>query len=259
MNVLVIGDSHVGVAQDLRRFKAASNLILEKKPEYILSIGDFLTMSSLSAWDLNKRALMEGRRYQEDLFIGNEALDLLQSGVVALNNKAQRYKKKLYTPEWIYVEGNHEYWEHAYTLQHAELIGILDYKRDLRLYERGFIHVPYREYIYLNGVGFTHVPMNTVNKPITVYNNVNKALAMHDRSVVFGHHHKLTHTEECRHGAEDLNQALCVGCFMEFNTEQYSIGSKLDWWQGILLLDIYKHNRFDFQTISMESLLTKYL
>ena len=39
MNVLVIGDSHVGVAQDLRRFKAASNLILEKKPEYILSIG----------------------------------------------------------------------------------------------------------------------------------------------------------------------------------------------------------------------------
>lgn len=55
--IVVLGDSHVEPNQCLNRFSALGRYLLHKKPTHIISIGDFLSLDSLSAWDQDKNGL----------------------------------------------------------------------------------------------------------------------------------------------------------------------------------------------------------
>ena len=114
-----------------------------------------------------------------------------------------------------------------------------------------------RDHYYVNGVAFTHVPINASGKPISNPTVAQKALRLYGTSIVFGHTHTLDHAAEHRHGTPHLNQALCVGCFFE-HVDEYAVGSKTDYWRGIIVLTIYSPNRFDVETYSMSRLLKDY-
>lgn len=108
MKILVIGDAHVEQDQDLRRFDVLGKFIVEQRPEAIVSIGDFMEMACLSAWDADKRLKMEGLRYQKEIEAGNQALDLIDDKINAYNERQSENKKRQYNPQKVYVEGNHE-------------------------------------------------------------------------------------------------------------------------------------------------------
>ena len=257
---LVIGDSHVTDGQDLGRFEALGYWIEENQPETILSIGDFLDVKSLSAWDMNKRLLMEGRRYAKEIEAGNEALDLLQGPTYVLQEQQREGKRKLYKPKWIYIEGNHEWRIGRYIEQHPELEGHIDYIKELKLKERGFIHIPYKEYYLHNGIAFTHVPISGNGSPRSgsIYNQLNYALAEHQTSIVWGHTHKLAIAGIHRHGSEHYNQAMSVGCFFE-HMDEYAKGASTNYWRGIVILYHYEDNRFDIETMALSRLKREYL
>jgi len=255
--VLVVGDCHVDDTQDLSRFEALGKYILEQRPTHIVMIGDFLSMHCFSNWDRDKRAKMEGLRYAAEIAAGNEALDLMFGPVNAYNKTKKRSKKAQYKPELIYIEGNHEERERRYLDYNPELIGTLDYRAALRLKERGFKFIPYRSYHYINEVGFTHIPMNKMNKPAGGMRVMTTSLQMHAHSVVFGHTHELKIDGEHRHGAKHFNQALNVGCFFE-HVDDYALGSKTDYWRGVIMLDMYSPNRFDYNTMSLGRLAKEY-
>ena len=65
--LLVVGDAHVTNGQNLRRFNWLNNYLNDNPPDYLVYIGDYLTLNSLSAWDRDKRKLMEDRRYFRDI------------------------------------------------------------------------------------------------------------------------------------------------------------------------------------------------
>src|ERR1017187_4025055 len=71
---LVVPDAHVKPGEDLTRFSKLGNLITDKKPDHIVLMGDFVTLESLSAWDLGKAGKMEGKRYSEDCKAGIQAI-----------------------------------------------------------------------------------------------------------------------------------------------------------------------------------------
>jgi predicted phosphodiesterase len=239
--ILVIGDAHVAPGQNLRRFKALGNYIKAEKPDVIVEIGDFLTLDSLSDWDRNKRLKMEGRRYEKEIIAGNRALDLLESDAL---DRAKKYK----------VKGNHENRLDRYLDHDPTFAGQVGIEKDLLLKERGYSVVEYRDHVDVNGISFTHIPISGLGKPIGEPNVTRKALQLYNNSVVFGHCHTLSHSAEHRTNAPHLNQALSAGCFFE-HIDEYAVGSKTDYWRGVVLLTSQHNNRFDIETTSMSRLL----
>lgn len=227
---LVIGDAHVDPSQlkkdKLRRFRWLRNLI-EDRPtiKRLIIIGDFLSMSSLSEWDKDKRRIMEGRRYLKDVEAGNKALAYLDD----------------FSFEKIYVMGNHEEWVQRYVDKHPEGEGMYDLVKDLNLKERGYKVIPYKEDYRYKGTSFTHVPIQANGKPVT---DTKKALGVYSNSVVFGHTHKLDLDCIHRKNSTSLQQGINCGCFFE-HVDDYAKGSMTNYWRGVLLLDHYDYNRAD--------------
>ena len=243
-SVLVVGDAHIDEHQSLDRFRALGNKIRTEKPDCVVLIGDFLSLNCLSAWDRNKRAKLENKRYHLEIAAGNKALDLIGFGPA---------RERVV----VYIEGNHEnrltrYLEHDPTFE-----GFANVQQDLRLRERNIEWVPYKECFIMGGVNFTHIPIASNGRAIGNPNVAQKALRLFNNSVVFGHTHTLDHAAEHRHGAPHLNQSLSVGCFFE-HVDEYAQGSMTNYWRGLVDLNIYGNNRFDIRTTSMSQLYNEY-
>ncbi len=256
--ILVIGDAHVEVGTNLERFKALGNYIVAEQPDIVVSIGDFLSLDVLSDWDKDKRKVMEGQRYAEEINTGNDALDLWLKPLSEYNTKAKKSKKRGYNPRLIYIMGNHEDRLDRYLLNDPKFHGFVDLSKDLKLKSRGFEIVPYRSHIDINGIAFTHIPIGYNGRPVGGKYSVFKSLELYSTSIVYGHTHSLAVANKYRHGQKHLQQGLNCGCFFEDEPEWIK-GAGPEWWKGIILLDNYDYMRFDFQTISMSQLKNEYL
>jgi predicted MPP superfamily phosphohydrolase len=243
--ILVVGDCHVSDNQNLRRFDALGNFIAREEPDEVVLMGDFLSMDCLSEWDKNKRKLMENRRYQKEIAAGNVALDKLMAPCG-------------HSPKWVYIKGNHENRLDRYLEYDPTFVGQVSVEKDLELEEAGWKVIEYKDSYNVDGISFTHIPIMGNGKPIGNPNITRKALSLYHNSVVFGHAHTLDHGAEHRQNAPHLNQALCAGCFFE-HVDDYAVGSKTDYWRGVIMLNVYAKNRFDIETYSMSRLLKDYL
>jgi len=233
--LLVVGDAHVTNGQNLRRFNWLNNYLNDNPPDYLVYIGDYLTLNSLSAWDRDKRKLMEDRRYFREIEAGNEALDRVK---VPSNTKV------------IFLEGNHEERLTRYMEYHPEWSdGDINIPNHLRIKQRGFKWVPYREYWISNGIHFTHVPFGKVG-PVSGKDICSKVEAVTVNTTVFGHTHELHTSCVHKHGQKHLQQILNVGCFFE-QEEDYVHGRVTNYWKGLVELNNYDYGRFDIKTIAM--------
>ena len=244
---LVIPDAHVSPDQDLTRFKLLNKLILDKKPDNIIFMGDFITLESLSNWDLNKAGVMEGRRYYQDIACGKDALAYTLAGV-----------KETYNPNVIFLMGNHEERLTRYVETKPELGEHLNIIKDLELYQLGInTVVQYRDYYSIEGVDFTHTPMNAANQPVAGKFAIHRASEMTNNSLVFGH----THRKECvnfyRHGADDIIQTTMCGAFFE-HTDSYAYGGLNAYWRGCMILNHWKYGRYDIEELSLERMYQLY-
>lgn len=255
-NILCIGDCHITDGQDLSRFDLAATLIMAEKPEVVVLMGDFLTLNCLSAWDKDKRKLMEGRRFSLEIDAGNEALDKLTSKVRAAAKRSRKGKKKPYSPQWIYLEGNHEDRLTRYFERDPTFEGFVSLPAALKLTERGITFVPYREYWWCNDIGFTHIPFGK-GREIGGLDITRKAQQVVVKSTVFAHTHEWHVSNLHRMGQTHLQQVLNVGCFFE-DHEEYVKGRMTNYWKGVQMLHTYKPGRFDATTYSLGRLRREY-
>ena len=256
MRVLTIGDGHVVPDQDLSRWTLAGQLLVDERPDVLIFGNDFLVLECLSGWDKYKKKKMEGKRYKKEVQAGNTALDMLFMQLKLLQQKQKEAKKKVYRPSIYYIEGNHDQRLKLYLEREPTFDGMLGIQRDLRLDERGIRFIPYKEYVYLNKVGFTHVPFNRANA-ITGVDICRKASAVNINSCVFWHTHDFNVSNVQREGQSNLQQVLNGGCFFE-DTSDYLKGIQTNYWRGVIMLDIYGEGKFDFHTYSIERLRKMY-
>jgi len=257
-SLLVIGDSHVEPEQDLSRFNALGHLCLEHKPDIILSIGDFLSLDSLSAWDADKKKTMEGKRYWDDVSSGNSALDALELPITCYNSVQAQKKRAQYKPRKIFLKGNHEDRLDRYIEKNPILDGAeISIEYNMNLHKRGWQVVQYKEHLVIDDVAFTHIPISNNGKPIGGKYVCQRALDLYNYSIVFGHTHRLEVANKHRHGGEHLQQSLNCGCFFD-HVPDYMQGATTDYWRGVVLIDITQPMRFDIKTISMSHLMQEY-
>lgn len=251
---LVVPDAHVGPGQKLDRFNRLGQLIVDRRPDRIVTMGDFVTLESLSNWDLNKSGVMEGRRYKADIASAVEALARMTGPLQAVQDKQRRLREKIYRPRLVYIKGNHEDRLDRYTETKPELKEHLNLEEDLQLMDFGFTDVvPYKEYIEIDGVLMTHAPLGGSAQPVSGKMAVHRAAEMMSKSLVFGHTHRKEGVNYYRHGAENINQILTCGCFFEDDPD-YAYGGLNSYWRGVMLLNHFSEGRFDVEEISLERL-----
>ena len=200
-NILVIGDAHVTNDQSLRRFEWLNKFIKSRKSiSHIVIMGDFLTLASLSSWDRDKRLFMEGRRFYKEIEAGNRALDILLAGISR-------------DIEIIFVEGNHEDRQSRYVAVHSELAGEPNtIPALLGLASRKIKWIPYKDYITIGGISFTHIPFGKA-KEISGKDICSKAELVTTTSIVFGHTHELHTSCVAKRGLNQLQQIRKAGGF----------------------------------------------
>lgn len=240
---LVVGDVHCGPGQSLRRATWLGKHIAATRPARVVFIGDFLSFDSLSAWDRDKRRLMEARRYHLDVESGRVFLDLVRKGLP--DNDC--------TP-FIFIEGNHENRLARYLDHDPTFHGKIDYIRDIGF--EGKV-VPYKDSFVHRGVHFTHIPISENGAPIGGKYVASRALDVYGCPVVFGHTHKLNMACVHRKGMPHLQMAVNVGCFFE-HIDEYAQGSQTSYWRGLVEINHYKRGSFDVNAIRMGHLKRMY-
>lgn len=241
--ILVVPDGHISETDDLLRFDALINYIKKNKKNIgaVVFIGDLISNDCLSHFDKNKKKLMEGRRYKKQIDKMNEFLN--------------KYLLEVKLPTF-YVAGNHEYRIDSHLEVNPTFDGILNIPVILDLEKRGITWVPYKTYLEIDNILFTHIPIGGNGKPMGGENLEKKILRSFQKSIVYGHTHRLI-TDHIRRFGGEVIRALNIGCFFE-EAHDYEEGSVENHWKGIVLISPSGDGDFDFETKSLKNLLGEY-
>ncbi len=164
--ILILPDCHIGETTD-KVYKVVKKYIKQNKFDEIILLGDFMDVNSLSAWDYDKKRLMEGKRFQNEVKNVNNELDFLA-----------KYTKKI-----TYLEGNHENRIERYLDKNPEMEGMIEVQKVLNLEERCIKYIKMNELYKKGSCYFTH----------GMYTNkyhANKHMTMLGCNIVYGHSHR---------------------------------------------------------------------
>ena len=156
--ILVIGDTQCKPGEDLSYITHIGKYIAEKRPDTVVMIGDWFDFESLSSYDRGKRSF-EGRRLIADIEAGKHAMDLLFAPVRKLQQQQRHFKKKVYSPRWVFTMGNHEDRFDRVANDMPEFEGFVG-MHTLNLEEWGWEVHPFLKPVEIEGIYFVHYLAN---------------------------------------------------------------------------------------------------
>lgn len=249
-DILVIPDSHCRPEITNERFSWLGRLVIERRPQYIVHIGDLFDMKSLCSYDEGTFGY-ESRRYSLDIEAGHNALEKFNSEVDGFF--IRRKIRRDYSPQKFFIIGNHEYRINRWIERNPKLIGHIGLK-DLKLAEYGWNPVPFLVPIQINGVYFSHyIQRPNSDGALSGENLAANLIKKNFTSTVVGHSHSYDYAER-----NDLTGqrmfGLVAGCFLEpGQTEDYARQSNLRWRNCVSYLH-HSDTGYDLETISVERL-----
>lgn len=185
IRLAVIGDAHDSPhLPDKERFFWLGQYIAERGIDMVVSVGDWWSMDCFSTH--HDRATIEGRAkptFEQDRDSFHASQRAFQEGLEGCK------------PKKLITLGNHEHraWKydnlHPDGLSHGELV-------EQAFLQWGWRTSPYGEYRFIGGVGFTHVPFNSLGKPLAQGQRANKALI----DTVHGDDHRATQITDHKSG-----------------------------------------------------------
>jgi predicted phosphodiesterase len=206
----------------------------DEKPDYLILLGDFMDIESLSHWSENKRLTMEGKRYRKECDTARQTLDLLRS-----------YAGK--QCQIIFLEGNHCAWVGDYIEQHPEMKGIIDLPIMLDLDKRNIKWIPYRSdenFFKIGKLYFTH------GDTCTKY-HAHKLVYDWNCNIRYGHVHSVqTYTKPSKRGIGDLHRAMSLPCLCKPQFD-YIRGKITSWDNGFHLAYVQENGNFWEYVISI--------
>lgn len=158
------------------------------KPVKIIHLGDHADMPSLSMYDKGKRS-MEGRRYVIDIEAANSAWAILNKAMDDFNANRRKTKHAAWKPERYILLGNHEDRINRAVEGDAQLEDVIS-TDDLNYARTGWNVIPFKEILWLDGVGYSHFFYNPMTgKPFG--GNVESRLKTIGHSFTMGHQQTL--------------------------------------------------------------------
>jgi len=234
--VLIIPDPHdsPGISQD--RFRIAGQFMMDRMPEYVVCLGDWTEMGSLSKYDVG-RLSAEGKRYCDDVASANKALEIFNRPLADYNKTSTRWKKKKYQPKMIMCEGNHENRITVAAQSTPSLYGTISLA-DLQFNKYGWITHPLAKPAIVEGIAFSHYfTSGVMGRPIGGLNHARSLLTKCLTSSIVGHSHLRDMSEDVTATGKRI-LGLVAGCYFEHEMEW--TGENLRYWRGLVYLhDVY--------------------
>lgn len=202
IRVTLIGDTHQQPGMSTDRFKWIARHVGETQPDRVIQLGDLGEWSSLERHSAPGSIQQKGRpSFQDDLASVEEALSVYGQNL-----------GKCPQPHHV-TGGNHEHRITAAQDATAELVGSLWGQFQDALARYDWRYTDYRNFLFINSVGLTHVPQSLMEKPIggeTEQGICNKLLF----SLVYGHTHRFSFRSVSKIGPQMGVQLLNVGSAM---------------------------------------------
>lgn len=254
--ILCIGDAHCRPEVDNRRFTALGNFIVDKRPDIIVSIGDFADMTSLSSYDKGT-VKAEGKRYIDDIECAIDAQNRMFKPLWALQEKNLVNNRKRYKPEFYMTLGNHENRINRAANESPALHGHIK-TEDLKYEEFGWKVSQFLEPLYLHNICFQHYFVSGI-KGMAISGDFAAAHLVRKNymSCVAGHSH-LRQYWETTDIARRKRFGLVLGCYDE-GGHGYSAASEHNWWSGLVMLNEVHDGEAEPSFWSTKYILEKYL
>ncbi len=245
---LFIPDTQIKPGVPTDHIAWAARYAAVKRPDVITLAGDWYDLPSLSSYDKGKKAA-EGRRYQDDIDAGNQALALFDT-------ELKRYATRGYKPRRIVTLGNHENRLLRAIEDNAQMDGKLSLD-DFHFRKYGWEVYPFLKPVTVHGVTYLHYcPLNSNGQVTQSKNGCPSALAQARRmmrSTVCGHKQGLD--TAVVHTPGRTIRGVIAGSFYQ-HEEHYLTPCGETYWRGILVFNDIRQNtgEFDLCEVSLDYL-----
>lgn len=240
MKIFVIPDVQAKPGNNFAYLTRVGRYIAEKEPDYLVMIGDWADMPSLSSYDKGKRAF-EGRRYKADIDASHRAQDALMEGLGDFKGK----KKMLY--------GNHEERIVRATNDNPELEGIIGL-HDLKYTDYGWETFPFLVPITIGGVVFCHYfTSGPMGRPVAT---AARLITTKHQSCVAGHQQGRQVAYGFRADGKAITSIIAGSCYEHNESYMGPQGNKH--WRGLVCLHQVKNGEFDEMFVSLDYLKERY-
>jgi hypothetical protein len=205
---------------DKSRFKHAGLMAAELRPDFIVDLGDSLDLDSLS-----HHAPLGSLDDRQRPFFTAE-VESLTEAYAAFHEAAP-------SPEEVpryHLHGNHENraWRHEQNNPASQ--GVFTTQVDQVFARMGWTVKAYREWLFIEGVGFTHCPVNMAGREYAGKTAENTLLNESTFSVVWSHTHKMQLAHRPKVGIGNAIQSFNSGSFMPMGLiKQYAGLSTTGW------------------------------
>jgi len=246
--VIAIGDTHDQPGMSKDRFKWIARHCVATMPHRIVQIGDFASWDSVSTHDAPGSVNHSQRpSFKADLESCEEAMCMFYKEI-----------KDLDIPMEL-TAGNHEERIQRFENKNAETVGTLYMQfEDLCARYRWRLHT-YGQWLFIDGVGFTHVPKNIMGKPYGGQNSENQIANHATHSIVFGHTHRATFRKTPKIGINNSIEVLNLGSAMpDGYVAKYAGTATSGWSYGIYELSIKSGHIVSHRFLDMRQLQEKY-
>lgn len=245
--IVAIGDTHDSPGSDKSRFKWLARYVMDQQPDRCLHIGDFADWNSVSGHEAPGSVAHASRpRFKDDLESAEEAMHTFWREI----------------GDWqIPMDitcGNHEDRITRFENKTPETYGSLysQFEECAARY-RWRLH-NYGQWLFVDGVGFTHVPHTILGKPFggQTDNAIANAATF---SVVFGHTHRTTFRRVPKIGPAQSIEILNLGSAMpDGYIAKYAGTAMTGWTYGAYTLRIRGGHIISQDFIDMEELRQRY-
>lgn len=223
--VVFVTDSHDSPEIPQDRFTWIGKFIADSNPDYFVHGGDFATINSVSRFDsFGTITGNERSQLQAEIDSLKRAVDLLCEPLEKSNCKAKR----------IITFGNHDERLWLHENQHPELEGMLWSQIENAFGEKDFITRAYKTWQFIEGVGFTHAPINAAGKPYAAKHPENSIANDAAFSVCYGHTHRSVAKDFHKLGPANKVTMFNPGCSLPHgHVEDYARLGMAGWAWGI--------------------------
>lgn len=250
MKHLVIPDTQVKPGVPLDHLTWAGEYAAQKRPDRIIHIGDHWDMSSLSSYDVGRKAF-EGRTYKADIEAGNEGMAMFMKPILREIHNARKNHKTRWEPTFHFFIGNHEDRITRAIDLDRKLDGLIGFK-DFNL-EHWNVY-PYLQPVILDSVAFCHYFVSgLLGRPVT---SARALLTKKHMSCVMGHVQKRDIAYDYTADGRQIT-GIFSGTYYQHD-EVYLTPQGNKHWRGIWMLHGVENGSFDEMPVALGYLRGKY-
>lgn len=249
---LIVPDTQTRPGVPLDHLDWIGQAIVEYKPDVIVHVGDHWDMASLNGHEQPGSAPMEGKRFADDIFVGNEAFARICKPMEAEIERRKRRHIKRWEPECHFLVGNHEARADRVASNDPRLLGTVGSDQcDVRGWKRhGFL-----ERAWIDGIVYSHYFQSShSNRPLggEVSNRLNRIGA----SFAQGHEQGFRYGNRITASGVTWNGLVAGSAYLHIEDYRGAQGQRH--WRGIVVLNSVENGEYDIMPLSLKYLCKKY-